>query len=76
VPHAAFTPSIEYLARCGTLMLDTKGVAEFLGVSRKQAARLADTGRIPRPCRLGLGSCFRWSVLRLLEWVEAGCPRR
>jgi len=69
-------PSIEYLERCSIFMLDTKGMAEFLGVSSKVITQLVYTDRIPLPCRLGIGKCYRWSILELLEWVEAGCPRR
>ena len=57
-------------------MLDGRGMAEFLGLSAKATGSLVYTDRIPLPCRLGLGQCYRWSVLELLEWVEAGCPRR
>jgi hypothetical protein len=71
-----FRPSAEYLERSGRLMLDTAGLAEFLGVPARAMAQLIDTDRVPFPCRLGLGRCQRWSVLELLEWVEAGCPRR
>lgn len=73
--NEVFTPSLEYLARCGSFMLDCKGMAAFLGVSTKRLEYLACTDRIPRPLQLGLGKCRRWSVLKLLEWVEAGCPR-
>jgi hypothetical protein len=69
-------PSIEYLERSGSLMLDTSGMAEFLGLSGKAMAQLVHTDRTPLRRRLGLGRCLRWSVLELLEWVEAGCPRR
>ena len=69
-------PSVEYLERCGTLMLDTPRMAEFVGVPTKTLTQLVYTDRIPLPCRLGLGKCMRWSVLELLEWVEASCPRR
>lgn len=69
-------PSVEYLERCGRLILDSGQMAEFLGVSQKVMTQLSSTDRVPGPCRLGLGTCFRWSVLELLEWVEAGCPRR
>jgi hypothetical protein len=68
-------PSVEYLDRCGSLMLNTAGMAEFLDVPTKALAQLVYTDRIPIPCRLGLGKCRRWSVMELLEWVEAGCPR-
>jgi hypothetical protein len=69
-------PSVESLEQCGTLMLDSKGMARFLGVPLKVLTQLVYTDRIPLPCRLGIGRCFRWSILELLEWVEAGCPRR
>ncbi len=69
-------PSVEFLAHCGTLMIDSKGMAEFLHVPSKAVTGLVDNGRIPFPCQLGLGKCLRWSLLELLEWVEAGCPRR
>jgi predicted DNA-binding transcriptional regulator AlpA len=69
-------PSVDYLGRCGCLMIDSSEMAEFLGVSQKVMTQLASTDRVPGPCRLGLGTCFRWSVLELLEWVEADCPRR
>jgi hypothetical protein len=69
-------PSIEFLEGCGKLMLDSGDMAEFLGVPQKVMTQLAYTDRVPCPCRLGLGTCFRWGVMELLEWVEAGCPRR
>jgi predicted DNA-binding transcriptional regulator AlpA len=69
-------PSVEFLERSGKLMLDSHQMAEFLGVPQRVMVRLASTNRVPGPCRLGLGMCFRWGVLELLEWVEAGCPRR
>lgn len=69
-------PSVEYLEQCGRLMLDSSDMSEFLGISQKAITQLASTDRIPGPCRLGLGTCMRWSVLELLEWIEAGCPRR
>jgi hypothetical protein len=69
-------PSMEYLERCGRLMLNTRGMAEFLGVAAKRMPEVICTGRIPIRCRLGIGRCYRWSVVELLKWVEAGCPRR
>ena len=68
-------PSVEYLEECGSLMIDRRGMAEFLGVSAKAMTQFDDTDRIPRPRPLGLGNCQRWSVLELLAWVQAGCPR-
>jgi predicted DNA-binding transcriptional regulator AlpA len=72
----ALRPSVEWLERSGRLMLDTAEMAEFLGITRKTMAQLVYTERVPLPCRISVGKCFRWSVLELLEWVEAGCPKR
>jgi len=69
-------PSVDWLLRNDALMIDTAGMAAFLGVPTRKANQLVFSDRIPLPCRLGLGNCPRWSVLELLEWVEAGCPRR
>jgi predicted DNA-binding transcriptional regulator AlpA len=69
----------------GQTMIDYKVLARLLDVSPRTIYSLvADakvhqyiaTGRIPLPIKLGLGGCPRWSVLELLEWVQAGCPRR
>ncbi|NLE57163.1 MAG: hypothetical protein GX616_02295 [Planctomycetes bacterium] len=69
-------PSVDYLAGCGCLLISPKGMAEFLGVPVSTVHPLASTDRIPVPLRLGFGHSPRWSVLELLEWVSAGCPRR
>jgi predicted DNA-binding transcriptional regulator AlpA len=70
------TPSVDYLERQGRLLIDSDRMADFLGVESKVLKRLVYTDRIPLPVSLGLGKCLRWSVIELLEWVEAGCPRR
>lgn len=69
-------PSVDYLRNAGTLFLDSRQMAGFLGIPRSVLAQLVYTDRTPLPVNLGLGKCFRWSVLELAEWVEAGCPRR
>ena len=69
-------PSIAFLEQSEKLLLDSGDLAAFLGVSRAVVQQLVYTDRIPLPVRLGLGKCFRWSVLELLEWVHVGCPRR
>jgi hypothetical protein len=66
-------PSVDYLERCGTLLLDSHGMAAFLGMPVKKVAELRCSGRLPLPCRLG--KCLRWSVLELLRWIQDGCPR-
>lgn len=69
-------PSVDYLGRQECLLLDSNGMAAFLGIERKTLEQLVYTDRIPLPVSLGLGKCRRWSVIELLEWVEAGCPGR
>ncbi len=69
-------PSVDYLAGCGCLLINPKRMAEFLGIPVAKVHPLASTDRIPVPLRLGFGHSPRWSVLELLEWVAAGCPRR
>ena len=70
-------PSVAYLKTCGMYLLDSKSMAEFLGVSRKVLhQQLVYSDRIPLPVRLGLGKTLRWNVLEMLKWIEAGCPRR
>ena len=69
-------PSVEYLERLDVLMLRTKEMAEFLGVPVKAITSLVGQDRIPLPMKLGIGHCYRWSAFELVEWVQAGCPRR
>lgn len=67
-------PSVTYLTTCGCLLLDIDGMAEFLGIPTKAVRQMTWTTRLPIPFRLG--GTLRWNIIRLLEWVEAGCPRR
>jgi hypothetical protein len=60
-------PSVDVLECCGSLMIDTRGMAEFLGIPATKMGQLRCTDRVPLPCRLGLGKCIRWSVLELLD---------
>ena len=69
-------PSVDCLEQGKSLMVDVRGLAAFLGIPPTKLPQLLCTDRLPLPRRLGLGKCRRWSVLELLEWVEAGCPRR
>lgn len=69
-------PSIAYLEGCGQLLLTSREMAEFLGVAAKAIHQLVYQDRIPLPMRLGIGGCCRWNVFELLDWVQAGCPRR
>jgi hypothetical protein len=44
--------------------------------SHADTSHFDGTDRIPLTCYLRLGKCGSVSILELLEWVEAGCPRR
>lgn len=54
-------------------MLDVQGVAELLACSTRHIYRLADSGRMPRPVRLG--RLVRWRQRELEGWIEDGCPK-
>ena len=69
-------PSIAFLEQCGKLLLDTRDLAEFLQVPKRVVQQLVYSDRIPLPMKLGWGECPRWNVIELLDWVQAGCPRR
>lgn len=47
-------------------------VAELCGCSTRTVRRLADSGRIPRPIKLG--ALLRWRRAEVLDWISAGCP--
>jgi predicted DNA-binding transcriptional regulator AlpA len=68
-------PSVDYLEDCGYLLLDIEAMATFLQIPRSALQYLVHTERIPQPVQLGFGKSLRWSVLDLLDWVQAGCPR-
>ena len=59
-----------------TLLLDTKHMAASLGVPPNKVHQLTYNDRIPLPVKIGLCRCPRWSVFELLDWMQAGCPRR
>ena len=54
------------------VLLDANDVAGLLKCSRRTVYRLADSGRIPVPIRLGM--LVRWSRQALDEWIAEGCP--
>ena len=53
-------------------MLDVEGVAALLNCSTRHIYRLADSGRMPRP--LKLGALCRWSRAAVEDWIGRGCP--
>ena len=53
-------------------LLDVKAVSALLGgCSVRHVYRLADTGRMPRPIRLG--TLVRWRRAEVLVWINDGC---
>ena len=67
VPHPGLVLHAEPLA------VDDRGAAVLLGISRAHFRRLAATGRVPAPFRLGRRTL--WAVDRLRTWVRDGGGR-
>jgi excisionase family DNA binding protein len=54
-------------------LLDVSQVAALLNCSKRTVYRLADSGRMPRP--LKLGSLVRWRAGEVRQWIADGCPK-
>lgn len=54
------------------LLIDAKQAAKLLKISERHLWRMADSGKMPRPVRIG--NAVRWSLEGLTKWVKAGCP--
>jgi excisionase family DNA binding protein len=54
-------------------LLDVAAVARLLHCSERHVYRLADSGKMPPPIRLG--SLVRWSRQAVENWISEGCPR-
>jgi excisionase family DNA binding protein len=52
-------------------LLDVQGVAALLDCSPRHVYRLSDSGKMPRP--LKLGALVRWSRAAVVDWINAGC---
>jgi len=50
------------------LTLTSKEVARALGISERSVWRMAATGEIPSPVKIG--RCARWRVAALEGWLE------
>ena len=48
-------------------------VARMLNCSARTVYRLTDSGRMPRPARLG--ALVRWPKATVERWIEEGCPK-
>jgi len=53
-------------------MLNVGDVAKMLRCSTRTVYRLADSGRMPRPVKLG--ALVRWPRDEIEGWVADGCP--
>jgi excisionase family DNA binding protein len=54
-------------------MLTVHDVAGMLNCSTRTVYRLIDSGRMPRPVRLG--ALVRWPRADIESWIALGCPR-
>ena len=54
-------------------MLTVHDVAKMLCCSARSVYRLTDSGRVPRPVKLG--SLVRWPRETIERWIAQGCPR-
>lgn len=55
-------------------LLSAAKVGAFLGVSRSEAYELARDELLPAPVKLN--SEMRWRTRELIDWIDAGLPRR
>ena len=55
-------------------MLAVQDLSEMLNCSARTVYRLTDSGRIPRPVKLG--ALVRWPRKTIEQWINAGCPKR
>jgi len=54
-------------------MLTVHDVAGMLSCSARTVYRLTDSGRMPRPVKLG--ALIRWPREAVTSWITQGCPR-
>lgn len=53
-------------------MLNVVDLGTRWGCSPRHVRRMADSGRIPRPIKLG--NLIRWPVAVIEQWETDGCP--
>lgn len=58
-------------ADAGPALLDVQAVAALLDCSTRHIRRLADSGRMPQPIKLG--TLLRWRRTDLDAWLADGC---
>lgn len=55
-------------------LLTVQEVARLLGCSTRTVYRLADSGRMPKPVKLG--ALVRWPREIIERWIASGCPNQ
>jgi len=68
----ATTGGREAATRECAAMLNVDDVAAILNCSTRTVYRLSDSGRMPRPVKLG--ALVRWSRDAVEQWIADGCP--
>jgi len=53
-------------------LLDVRAIAKVFGCSARHVTRLAESGRMPAPLRLGV--LVRWDRNAIQQWIADGCP--
>ncbi|MFO8006214.1 MAG: helix-turn-helix domain-containing protein [Candidatus Brocadiia bacterium] len=69
----AKTGAGEAATRERAAMMKVQDVAKALNCSTRTVYRLADSGRMPRPVKLG--ALVRWPRQVIEQWIADGCPR-
>jgi excisionase family DNA binding protein len=59
-------------SECTCLLIDVEQIAAMLSCSTRHVYRLCDSGRMPRPVRLG--KLARWNRTVIEQWIADGCP--
>jgi excisionase family DNA binding protein len=54
------------------LLIDSRKAAKLLNVSERKLWEMWNSGKMPKPARIG--RVVRWSYEELRAWVAAGCP--
>ena len=57
-----------------SLLLSTTHAAELIGCSKQALRNWHLFGRVPVPTKIG--NRLYWKRAELVEWIEAGCPKR
>jgi excisionase family DNA binding protein len=52
-------------------LLDVRAVAALLDCSSRHVYRLADSGKMPPPVRIG--ALVRWPRRAIEDWIRGGC---